>query len=1072
MRSRHAHLLAAGLFVSSPAHAVSVHGLDHTALGAASVSAVSPPGSSSMQLHVANIGSSGQDGVSVALPECRAYALRARSLDGTPIVRERLDLFRFPSDATPVIRGSALRSGPDRVYSVQVPPGARLRVEVWDGGRLAYSGEVPAATTVTALSVPVAADTAKTIRYSAKQGKTGSAKRETLVDHEIGDAYDIQVGSVMVHGSRIVFEVETDGPAEPVGRADLRCATAVGSPPATLVVTGESVSSGAVARSPRGAHHDLLATIESGALHAPDAAPGSLAYGADGSGGGMSVRLNGLPPGEPVFDLRAISGDLDVQPLAVAGMTQTFASTVEVSDDSGLPPSLHTHSLSWTATSDSECDVTAATDIPLEEIELQVWLTGRPVGQPAAAGLGAHVQCSSLPTGFSQHADDQGIRSALRFAPGTVFLIGGIPQVGDEVVAKTNGDTAKRRRISDIRLVHPPGTPPGLWRLTGVRGGVSSGSGLAGGMEFGARGPRQSVSLLEPSPGNPAVTERRLPVRNLGSSGEDGVEVRLRGSSSISFDILENDSADEPDAMRLSLLRCPDGTCAAEVTLEMERGCCGGGGGGGGGSGGMSLRAGLPPGSYIAVRLGNGHMLPLASADLDGDGWVDCAPASPVAPRVSHVRSHWVSSHTQSMSVHFSEPVAITCDDGVHVVTELEFWRNPGGTTEGPAVEAPQLAVLTARPPAAPVLSGPGVCDLTLRPPGLHVSGADAHRADVGTPRGEYVVRSTWGRVLGEGEVVGEPGGGHSIWLKEKADTTRPRVIVRESPTLVSRSSGAGCPGFVIDRAPEPSGLVWSPRTNTSLRCGADLASGASDAFLHGLGLETGDASPPLLRYLSGAAGSGPAVVRVLAAGMPPVEVLADEASVSDEPTRFVAGGDLDGDGAPEIACMGFPPSTTVTVAGQSFPCDRLEFRPGAPGTDPVTAMRSAALVVESHPGGRAIFDARIAEIAPPGSTTSVTPGRPEAGTLVLRGLTPNPSRGDAQLRFALGTRARIRAEVLDIAGRAVAMLADGELAPGEHTLTWSGRTSRGVRAAAGLYLVRLSGDGLAARHARIIRLD
>lgn len=1068
MRMRHALLLAAGLLASSPALAVSVHGLDHTPVGAASVSAVSPPGSSSTHLHVSNIGSSGQDGVSVVLPECRAYVLHARSLDGTPIVRERLDLFRFPGDATPIIRGSALRSGPDRVYSVQVPPASALRIEVWDGGTLAYSGEVPVTTTVTALAVPVAADTTKTIRYSAKQGKTGSAKRETLLDHEIGDAYDIQVGNVIVHGSRIVFEVETDGPAEPVSRAELRCATGAGSPPATLVVTSEAVSSGAVALSPRGAHHDLLATIESGALHVPDAPPGSLAYGADGSGGESSVRLNGLPPGEPIIWLRTFSLDFVDRPPVVAGMSQTFASTVVVSDDSGLPPSLHSSSLTWTATSPSQCDVTAATDIPLEEFEMQVWLTGRPVGQPAAAGLGSHVQCSTLPIGLGVATDDLSIQWSLRFAPGTVFLVDGAPFTGDLLVAKEKGDTTKNRSIRDIRLVHPPGTPPGTWRVRNVRGGLASGSGLAGGMEFGARGPRQSVSLIEPSPSLPTLTERRLPVRNLGSSGEDGVEVRLRGTTSLSLDVLEDGPGDAPDAMRLSLLRCPDGTCAADVTLDAERG----GGGGGGGAGGLRVRGGLAPGSYVVVRLGGSRMLPLAAADLDGDGWVDCAPLSPVAPRVSHVRSHWVSSYTQSVGVRFSEPVAITCDEGVQVVTEVEFWRNPGGTTVGPAVDAPQLAVLTARPPAAPLLSGPGACDLTLRPPGLHVSGADAFREDVGTPRGGHVVRSTWGEVLGNAEVVGEPGGGSSIWLKEKADTTRPRIRLRESPSLVSRAGGGGCPGYVIDRAPEPSALVWSPRSNTSLRCGADLASGGSDVFLHGLDLETGDASPPLLRYLAGAAGSGPAVVRVFAGGSPPVDVSADEASVSGEPTRFITGGDLDGDGAPEIACVGFPPGTTVTLAGQTLPCDRLEFRPGSPGSDPVTAMRSAALVVVSHPGGRAIFDARIAEIASPGATTAVTPGRPGNGRLEWRGLSPNPSRGETRIRFALGERGRVRAEVLDIAGRFVATLHDGDLSAGEHTLVWSGRTGRGLRAAAGLYLVRITSDGMAARHARMIRLD
>jgi hypothetical protein len=113
-----------------------------------------------------------------------------------------------------------------------------------------------------------------------------------------------------------------------------------------------------------------------------------------------------------------------------------------------------------------------------------------------------------------------------------------------------------------------------------------------------------------------------------------------------------------------------------------------------------------------------------------------------------------------------------------------------------------------------------------------------------------------------------------------------------------------------------------------------------------------------------------------------------------------------------------------------------------------------------------------MSQIAAPGSTVDVPPAKPPIAGLELRGVMPNPARGASTVRLALGRESRIRVQVLDIAGREVTRLADGVQPAGEHTLTWSGETSRGTKAAAGLYLVRVSGDGLATQTTRMIRLD
>jgi flagellar hook assembly protein FlgD len=45
---------------------------------------------------------------------------------------------------------------------------------------------------------------------------------------------------------------------------------------------------------------------------------------------------------------------------------------------------------------------------------------------------------------------------------------------------------------------------------------------------------------------------------------------------------------------------------------------------------------------------------------------------------------------------------------------------------------------------------------------------------------------------------------------------------------------------------------------------------------------------------------------------------------------------------------------------------------------------------------------------------------------------------------------------VLDVHGRRVRTLVDGERAPGAHSAIWNGTDQRGERAASGVYLIRL----------------
>ena len=67
-----------------------------------------------------------------------------------------------------------------------------------------------------------------------------------------------------------------------------------------------------------------------------------------------------------------------------------------------------------------------------------------------------------------------------------------------------------------------------------------------------------------------------------------------------------------------------------------------------------------------------------------------------------------------------------------------------------------------------------------------------------------------------------------------------------------------------------------------------------------------------------------------------------------------------------------------------------------------------------------------------------------------------NPARGGAQFRFALPQAQRVRLSVLDLAGRVVATLADGEYSAGWHGASFT-RTANGTMPAAGVYFARMT---------------
>jgi len=72
----------------------------------------------------------------------------------------------------------------------------------------------------------------------------------------------------------------------------------------------------------------------------------------------------------------------------------------------------------------------------------------------------------------------------------------------------------------------------------------------------------------------------------------------------------------------------------------------------------------------------------------------------------------------------------------------------------------------------------------------------------------------------------------------------------------------------------------------------------------------------------------------------------------------------------------------------------------------------------------------------------------------------PNPSTGDASLRFALPRAASVRLRAFDVSGRLVCTLVDRVLPAGWHAVVWRRSDSKSARFASGVYMLRLEALG------------
>ena len=81
----------------------------------------------------------------------------------------------------------------------------------------------------------------------------------------------------------------------------------------------------------------------------------------------------------------------------------------------------------------------------------------------------------------------------------------------------------------------------------------------------------------------------------------------------------------------------------------------------------------------------------------------------------------------------------------------------------------------------------------------------------------------------------------------------------------------------------------------------------------------------------------------------------------------------------------------------------------------------------------------------------------------------PNPFNPSTMIPYQLPAAMHVRLEVFNLLGQRIATLVDGERPAGLHTASWDATDAKGQAVAAGVYLYRLSGDGVQATRSMVL---
>ena len=173
--------------------------------------------------------------------------------------------------------------------------------------------------------------------------------------------------------------------------------------------------------------------------------------------------------------------------------------------------------------------------------------------------------------------------------------------------------------------------------------------------------------------------------------------------------------------------------------------------------------------------------------------------------------------------------------------------------------------------------------------------------------------------------------------------------------------------------------------------------------------------------------------------------------------TGMQPGGPLAGRQAWTGVSAGYPAMITTVVdlgtnyAGQTV---RIRFRKGTDYGTGLAGWSIGTLTIEDNQGQ--VFRRLVNDVTPCALVAADEPA-PRELDFALAGA--NPVSGPARFRFALPQAGDVNVAVYDVAGRRVALLADGRYEAGVHTVAWD-PAAGGSSRHAGMYFARLVAGG------------
>jgi hypothetical protein len=115
-----------------------------------------------------------------------------------------------------------------------------------------------------------------------------------------------------------------------------------------------------------------------------------------------------------------------------------------------------------------------------------------------------------------------------------------------------------------------------------------------------------------------------------------------------------------------------------------------------------------------------------------------------------------------------------------------------------------------------------------------------------------------------------------------------------------------------------------------------------------------------------------------------------------------------------------------------------------------------AELMISGHP--LPLHDGATTQVVDPGAALAIrvtTPGAVPAAFALERNY-PNPFNPETRIRYGLPVAERVTLRVYNLLGQEIAVLAEGFMEAGFHTVIWDGRSRRGNNAGSGVYFMRL----------------